>query len=108
MPCASAAVFSSARRSRPGSKDEWSRRFHAFCFVGHIAYPSWCLDVITMYFCPAFFAAVTIAFASKADGLNCRAAASYSAMGMPQERLIHSAFRQTVPSARVYSPSYCE
>jgi hypothetical protein len=81
-----------------------SWRFQSFTFVGHIAKPSWCLVVMTKYFCPAVFAALMTASASKSDGLNVVAFASYSTHGMAQLRLIHSASRQIVPSGRRYSP----
>src|SRR6266545_2129534 len=77
--------------------------FQLFTAVGHIANPSWCLLVITMYFCPAAFAVDTTALASKLDGLKVLAFASYSGHGMLQFRLIHSASRQVAPFA-VYSP----
>jgi hypothetical protein len=90
--------------SRVLSKDEWSRRFQVFTAVGHIAYPSWCLAVKTMYRCPVSLACLTIALASNFDGLNFAAPASYTDHGMLHRSLIHSASRQIVPSGCWYSP----
>ncbi len=61
-----------------------------------------------MYFCPASLASLTIASALNEDGLNAAEIFSYSAIGMLQPLLIHSAFLHTVPSGRVYWPSSCE
>ena len=94
--------------SRFLSNDEWSRRFHVFTLVGHMAYPSWCFAVWTMYLWPASLASFTIAEASYFAGLNVAAFPSYTSIGMSHARLIHSALRHTVPSGRVYSPSHCE
>ena len=44
--------------------------------------PSWCFEVITMYFMPAFLAIVTHFSASKFTGLNSWANCSYSGNGI--------------------------
>ena len=90
--------------SRVLSNDEWSRRFQVFTLVGHIAYPSWCFAVNTMYFCPSSLACLTIAVASNFDGFHFAAPASYWSHGMLQFSLIHSASLQIVPSGFRYSP----
>src|SRR5205814_4719420 len=98
------AALSTATMSRLLSNDEWSRRFQVLTLVGHIAYPSWCCAVNTMYFCPSSLASLTIAFASNFEGLNFAAPASYWSHGMSQLCLIHSASLQIVPSDLWYSP----
>ena len=51
-------------------------------FESKFAKPSWCLDVIMMYFIPASFAVLTQASASNCTGLNCLASCAYSATGI--------------------------
>ena len=59
-------------------------------FESNSAKPSWCLDVITMYFMPASFASWTQASASNFTGLNCLASCSYSGTGICARFMIHS------------------
>ena len=61
--------------------------------VSNIAKPSWCLDVMMMYFIPASLASCTMASASNPEGLNDAARDMYSLYGMSAwaEFMIHSA-----------------
>ena len=59
-------------------------------FVGHIAKPSWGLEVMTTYFMPASFASFAQACASNFTGLKCGGNFSYSAMGMRAVFMSHS------------------
>lgn len=56
----------------------------------YIAKPSWCLDVMVMYFIPAFFATATHSSALNFTGLNCDANFSYSRTGIRERNMIHS------------------
>jgi hypothetical protein len=56
----------------------------------YIAKPSWCFDVMTMYFAPALLATATHSSALNFTGLNCFASCSYSATGIIARFMIHS------------------
>ena len=47
-------------------------------FESHMPKPSWCFDVIVMYFAPAFLKSATHSAASNFSGLNCGGSFSYS------------------------------
>src|SRR5258708_4549527 len=56
----------------------------------NIANPSWCLDVITMYFMPEFLAIATHSSALNFTGSNRGASCSYSRTGILAWFMIHS------------------
>jgi putative effector of murein hydrolase LrgA (UPF0299 family) len=69
--------------------------------------PSLFLEVITMYFIPAFLAIFTHCSASNEVGLNSAAYFSYSAMGMLAVFIIHSAWFLSPlysPAGTAYNP----
>src|SRR4051794_28730201 len=63
-----------------------------------MANPSWCFDVITMYFIPASCAICTHSSALNFTGLNCLASCSYSETGILARFIIHS------PRPAIFSP----
>ena len=56
----------------------------------NMAKPSWCFDVMTMYFMPASFASCTHASASNLTGLKREASRSYSLTGTAERSITHS------------------
>jgi hypothetical protein len=56
----------------------------------NIANPSWCFDVMTIYFMPASSASLTQASGSNLTGLNFAASFSYSFIGICERFMIHS------------------
>src|SRR5258708_40197658 len=73
--------------------------------------PSWCLDVMTMYFIPASFARRTHSSALYLMGLNCFARLAYSGAGIRARFMIHSTmlgmvFHFHCPAGIVYSPKW--
>ena len=64
-------------------------------FESNSAKPSWCLDVMMMYFMPASAAVRTQASASYFTGLNARTNCSYSLTGTCARLMIHSPMSAT-------------
>src|SRR5258708_32168061 len=56
----------------------------------NIAKPSWCFEVMTMYFMPASCASWTHSAGLHLTGLNCAASFSYSVTGSFERFMIHS------------------
>ena len=88
MPSLAQAADSSLRMSRfEGVASTASQRLTV---ESKSAKPSWCLEVITMYFMPASCASRTQASASNFTGFHCFASCSYSPTGIRARYMIHS------------------
>ena len=88
MPAFAHAAASSFRTSR--LKGVASTTFHGLAFEPKRAKPSWCFEVMTMYFMPASWARRTQASASNRTGFHCFARPSYSRTGIRARYMIHS------------------
>jgi hypothetical protein len=71
--------------------------------LSYIENPSWCFDVMTMYFIPASFAIRTHSAALNLTGSKRVANFSYSARGMFAHDMIHSPI--SVDRLPWYSPA---
>src|SRR5579863_8329666 len=76
-----------------------------------MANPSWCFDVMTMYFIPESSANLTQASASNAVGLNWEASCAYSWTGIRALCMIHSPSPGTIcpfhsPAGMAYRPQW--
>ncbi len=103
------AVDSSLRMSRLNGVA--STTSHVVTFESNSANPSWCLDVITMYFMPASCAICTQASGSNFTGFHCFASCSYSATGIRARFMIHSPMPGTYrpfhsPAGMAYRPQW--
>jgi hypothetical protein len=67
-----------------------STTLYVLTFDLNSAKPSWCFDVMTMYFMPASFASFTHSSALYFTGLNRDASFSYSRTGTGARNMIHS------------------
>jgi hypothetical protein len=67
-----------------------STMLYLLTFEANIANPSWCLEVMTMYFIPASCASWTQASGSNLTGLSLAASCSYSFTGTCERFMIHS------------------
>ena len=65
--------------------------FHLVALLFHKQKPSWCLDVITIYFIPAFCAKLTIAWGSYLAAVKEEAYLRYDSLGIDASYKIHSA-----------------
>ena len=68
MPSRRHASANSPRMSRLNGVASTS---NSVCSLGQRQKPSWCFEVITRYFMPAFFAIIAHCVASKSTGSNC-------------------------------------
>src|SRR5437588_8775411 len=88
MPCFLQAAASSLSGSRPNG--DAFMMFQSEAWESNMANPSWCFEVMMMYFMPACFARRTHSSALYFMGLNSLANWRYSATGILPLFMIHS------------------